>query len=192
MATWTASGGSAASRPASSSARAERAAVGDDLGHDAERGRLGRGQPLAQQDSSLARAPPTRRTSRCVAPELGRMPIATSGSPNDGAGLGHAEVARERELQAAAQAPAGDRRDRRLGQGGHALVDVAGGAVVGEDRRRVHVAQLGDVGAGRERTLAAGEHDAARVADLGPLERVVERALERARQRVELAPRGAA
>src|SRR4051812_10067227 len=113
-------------------------------------------------------------------------PDAHLGQPERGAGLGDAEVAGEGELEPATEAPARDRRDGWLRQGGDALVHGAGRAVVLEDRGRVPVAHLAHVGAGGEGTRTAGDDHRAGTADLGAAERRVERALERGGERVEL------
>ena len=72
--------------------------------------------------SSLARAGPIRRGSRCVPPRPGRMPRLTSGKPNSRVLGGDAYVAGERHLAAPAQGEAvhgGYRRDGAPVEEGH-------------------------------------------------------------------------
>ena len=63
--------------------------------------------------SSLARASPTTRGSRCVPPAPGMTASRTSGRPSRARSRGDPQVAAQRELQPAAERVALDRRDRR-------------------------------------------------------------------------------
>ena len=69
------------------------------------------------------------------------------------------DVARHRELAAAAEAIARDGRDERRAQRANRVPAVDAAALVQIDRRRRR--ELADVGTGREHSLAAAEHDAA-------------------------------
>ncbi len=82
LATDAASGGWAASRSASASARGSASPAGATSVTSpiaAARSALKRSP---SRISSFARAVPSSRVSRSVPPELGTMPIATSGNPN--------------------------------------------------------------------------------------------------------------
>ena len=138
--------------------------------------------------SSLARAAPIAFTSRMVPPELGRMPISTSGSPNVAARVGDPEVARQRQLEPAAQAPAADRRDRRLRQRGDTVVDAAGVAVVGQRLGRARLLHLAHVGA-RPRTPARCRRRRPRRPRARARRRAPRRARARARSRARSASR---
>ena len=97
------------------------------------------------------------------------------------------DVAAERELEAAAERIAADRGNGRLGQRLELVEDApALELVVGEGLRPVALV-LGDVGAGDEGAVArAGEDDNAYRAVGGDrIERGLERADQRRRQRVE-------
>src|SRR4051794_21005790 len=174
LATATASGGSAASRPAIASARPSAApaattsvtspnacasvasrrsrsstssfagAAGAPPGPGPERARRGGVEPLAEQHDPLRPRRADERGEPVRAAAARQDPDADLGQAERRARLGDAEVARERELEPAAQAPAGDRGDRRDGEGGDALVDRPARAVVVEDRAGVAVAELGD------------------------------------------------
>jgi hypothetical protein len=157
-----------------------------DFRHEPEPVRLLRAEPAAEQHELLR----PRRADEPHQP----MRSARAGEDADAdlrqgerrARLGDPEVRRQRELEAAAEAVAGDRADRRLGETSDPLVDGAGRAIVGEDRRRVHVAQLADVGAGRERARTPAEDHARARAHVVLVERVADRRLELRRERVEL------
>ena len=79
-----------------------------------------------------------------------------------------------------------DGRNGGLRKGREPLVDVAGVAVVGEDRRGSRIAELGHVGPRRERPALAGDHDGSARAELFRDERLTERDLNGSRERVEL------
>ena len=68
----------------------------------------------AVQIISLALPAPTTRGSRWVPPRSGRMPYLCSSSPTLAPRAKHADVARQRELQARAERVAAHRRDRRI------------------------------------------------------------------------------
>ena len=94
------------------------------------------------------------------------MPSSTSGSPNAARLVRDPEVGGERQLEPAAETPAVDGRDRRHGQRGDPLVDVAGIRVVGGDRGSVRVGELVDVRSGGEGLPRPCEDDAAASADI--------------------------
>ena len=161
--------------------------AGDHLGHEPHLGELGRRQPPPEQDQLLG---PERAgiafTSRTVPPELGTMPILDLRQTECRGRIGDAEVARQRKLEPAAQAPPPDRRDRRLRKRGDPLVDAAGVAVVGQRVGGARLLHLAHVGPGRERPLVPGDHDRARRPHPAVVERPLELALERRRERVQL------
>ena len=64
---------------------------------------------------SFARAGPTSRASRCVPPAPGKDPELDLGEAEPRAVARDPQVARERELEAAAEREAFDRRDHRPG-----------------------------------------------------------------------------
>ena len=119
---------------------------------------------------SLARAGPTSRGSRWVPPAPGMTPSRISGWPSLALSRADPEVGAQRQLAAAAERVAGDRRDHRLRDPGDRgerrlqrarPVDHVG---VGHGRH------LLDVGAGGEHLLPAVEHhggDVVRAAHLG-------------------------
>ena len=95
-------------------------------------------------------------STRCVPPPPGKMPSWISGKPEarDDSD-GHAQVARQRELESPAEREPVDRRDHRPRDRGQR---VEPGADAGADDRRGAVGgELGHVGAGGERLLAAGD-----------------------------------
>ena len=63
---------------------------------------------------SMALALPTARGRRCVPPAPGMMPSLISGWPNFARVGGDDEIAHHRQLAAAAEREARDRRDHRL------------------------------------------------------------------------------
>ena len=65
---------------------------------------------------SSARPRPTIRGSRWVPPSISGTPKRRSVKPSREPSVGHAQVAPQRQLQPAGQAPAADRGDRRLGR----------------------------------------------------------------------------
>ena len=88
--------------------------MGDDGVHQADRERSLGARSVRRCRRARARGRgPTRRASRCVPPKPGITPSLTSGWPNFGLVRGVDEVARERELAAAAEREAVDRRDHR-------------------------------------------------------------------------------
>ncbi len=145
-----------------------------------------RGQAIAEQDQALGlrgaekarRAHGSARAREDADPDLREA--------EHGALVGDSEVGRERELEAAAEAVAVDRGERRLRQRRELLVDVSRLAVVAQDRLRVAVGELGDVGAGGERAARSGDHDGAARPHVVGGERVAQLALHRGRDRVQL------
>ena len=110
---------------------------------------------------SIALALPTARVSRCVPPMPGMTPSLISGWPNFALSAAMMMSHMHRELAAAAEREARDRRDHRLAHARDAI-PVAGEVA----HEGVHVGlacHLLDVGAGRERLLGAGDDHAADV-----------------------------
>ena len=85
------------------------------------------------------------------------MPSRISGWPRRARLASDAQVARERELAAAAERVAADRGDHRA-RDRRDRVERAAERVGRSRARRVLAAELADVGAGRERLLAARDH----------------------------------
>ena len=112
-----------------------------------------------------ASAKPTVSGSRSVPPQPGTIPSITSGKPElrFAAVVGNALAAGERELESAAQAGAGDQRDRGNLERGQIVEDLLAQqhelpGFVG----RADLLKLGDVGPGDEvARFAALEDDAA-------------------------------
>ena len=114
--------------------------------------------------SAAARSPGRRRRSRAAArsrPAAAMMPRPVSGLPIFSRRRADPDVGRVRELGAAAERPAVDRRDHRHRQ----LADADEGGRVDAPERVVGaaVAQLRDVGAGREDAVRAGQDQRARL-----------------------------
>jgi hypothetical protein len=109
--------------------------------------------------SSSARARPTRRSSRCVPPKPGMTPSLTSGWPKLRRLAGVDEVAGQRDLAAAAEREAVDRRDHRDRQRGQLLAQRV--ALAGELAGLVlpHRRHRGDVGPGHEGLAARAGDD---------------------------------
>ena len=150
---------SCASRPRRDCARIGCEELGDGARgrrRPARRGRRGRCASASPasitapvKSSRRACASPTSAGSRRVPPAAAMIPSATSGWPNRARRAGDAEVARERELAAAAEAVPDDRRDGRTREPLDAREERAVDAL-----ERVHaapVAQFGDVGPRHER-----------------------------------------
>ena len=126
----------------------------------------------AVQIISLAFPAPTTRGRRCVPPRSGRIPYLCSSRPDLRAAREHADVARERELQAGAERVAAHRRDRRVPrvlEPGVRLLRAQDAATVGSScvfgpsprsrrRRRRHPVNTVVSMPGRERAAVA-DHD---------------------------------
>ena len=109
---------------------------------------------------SSARPSPTMRGSRCVPPSISGTPQRRSGKPSVESSRGDPQVAPQRQLEPAGQAPAGDRGDRRLRRD-HAREAERAARVV---QARAEALDRLQVGAGAERHAAgAGEDQHARV-----------------------------
>ena len=121
----------------------------------------------AGEDQVLGPAGPTRRASRCVPPPPGMMPSRISGWPSVAFSL----AMRKSHASASSQPPPSAKpvigRDGGAGDGGDGVEGAeeqltdqlglgAGDHLVGR-----LAAELGDVGAGREDPVAAGDHDGA-------------------------------
>ena len=102
---------------------------------------------------SSARPVPTIRGSRCVPPSISGTPQRRSAQPKVAVVVGDAQVAPERELEAAGEAVAGDRGDRRLGRREAGEAERAAGRVGVERLDRLQV------GAGAEGLLAGAGED---------------------------------
>ena len=102
---------------------------------------------------SSARPVPITRGSRCVPPSISGTPQRRSAQPNDGVGGGDAQVAPQRELEAAGEAVAGDGGDRGLGGDEAREAERAAGRVGVERLDRLQV------GAGAERLVARARED---------------------------------
>ena len=117
----------------------------------------------------MARAGPTSRASRWVPPPPGMMPRRISGWPSSGLVARDAEVAGQGQLAAAAQGEAGDGRDGGAGDVGHRverpeeeLADQLGLGAGDHLVRAPRWTELGDLGAGGEDAIAAGDDHGAR------------------------------
>ena len=136
---------------------------------------------------------PTSRGSSCVPPQPGMIESATSGEADVAHVRGdRPRVAVERELEAAAEARAVDRRHRRERQRADARKQlVAGARPLERLLRRPNLRELVDVGADAEDERLAGEHRRGPVAALELVDdgdRRLERgAAERRRRPVVLA-----
>ena len=123
--------------------------------------------------------------SRCVPPAPGQHAEVDLGLPELRRLRRDDQVAEHRELAAAAEAEAGDRGDDRRAQVADLVPLVDAPVLVERDRRSG--GELGDVGAGRERALAAAEHDRADLrVGVELLQRTDDRAHQLARERVQL------
>ena len=85
--------------------------------------------------------------------------------------VGDPQVGRQRQLQAAADRPAGDGGDRGLRQRRQRLPQPSRAAVVADGRLGAGIRELGEVGAGRERPLGAGHDHGARLPHRGRRQR---------------------
>ena len=113
--------------------------------------------------SSFARPRPTICGSRERAADVGDQADPRLGHADDRVGRQHAEVARERQLERAADARALDRADHRLG---HLLGEVPGLQAAAPERaqvlgRRRERAERAEVHARGEHRAGAAQHDAA-------------------------------
>src|SRR6185503_10330321 len=91
-------------------------------------------------------------------------------------GGGDADVAGQRQLEAAAEGVAADGGDDRLRAALHQGAELHAPAVLAEDRRHLGRGELADVGAGGERLVAGADHhdDADAVVGDQPLEGGIE------------------
>ena len=144
-----------------SSARSRWSPGGDDLGQQAHRERLPGATMRPVRMRSSARPRPTMRGRRCVPPSISGTPQRRSGKPSVEPRPDDAQVAPQRELEAAGQAPAADRGDRRLAT---AVRRVKPSGPVGRVEALGEGLDRLEVGARAERDAAgAGEDQHARV-----------------------------
>ena len=135
---------------------------------------------------SIATALPTARVRRCVPPAPGITPRLISGWPNLRRLGGDDQVARHRELAAAAEAEA-RRPPRRAECAGVRIASQRSMPAPAVERDRRAGRQLADVRAGGERALVAAEHDAAdRLVGVELAQSGDELVHQLARQRVQL------
>ena len=97
------------------------------------------------------------RATRCVPPAPGKMPELDLGEAEARLVARDAQVARERELEAAAEGEAFDRGDHRPRDRPERVERAAEGGA--DARRGAGLGELRDVGAGGERLLVAGDDD---------------------------------
>src|SRR5579875_1800326 len=121
---------------------------------------LGSEDVAAGEDELLRARGPDAARQALGAAGPGDDPERHLGQPETGAGRGEAQVTGERELEAAAEGVAGDRRERRPREAGEAIAGAAEGVEEAGGARGVR--QLGHLRTGSEVRCAAPEDERAR------------------------------